>query len=66
MNILIVDDEKKNVSLIEALLVPQGYKIMTAYTGEDALETLKTEKIDIVLLDVLMPGISMPDNKRKI
>ncbi len=54
--ILIVDDEKLNVDLIEAFLLPYGYEIYKAYNGDDALEIIFKEEPDIVLLDVMMPG----------
>ncbi len=54
--ILIVDDEKLNVDLIEAFLIPHGYEILRAYNGDEALEIIFKEQPDIVLLDVMMPG----------
>ncbi len=55
--VLCVDDEPKNLDLLEAMLVPLGYDIVFASSGEEALEKIKTEQIDICLLDVMMPGI---------
>ena len=55
--ILIVDDEPQNVELLEAHLAPRGYEIVTASTGEDALEKLAGHPIDLILLDVMMPGM---------
>ncbi len=54
--ILIVDDEKLNVDLIEAFLLPYGYEIFKAYNGDDAIKLIYNEDPDIVLLDVMMPG----------
>ncbi len=53
--ILVVDDVPQNVRLLEAVLAPRGYTVVTATSGEEALERL--EGVDLVLLDVVMPGI---------
>jgi putative two-component system response regulator len=55
--ILVVDDEPKNIELLEAYLIPQGYEIVKAANGEEALRKLSGNQIDLILLDVLMPGI---------
>jgi putative two-component system response regulator len=55
--ILVVDDQLTNIELLEAYLAPQGYEIVTAITGEEALEKLSGDKIDLILLDIMMPGI---------
>ena len=55
--ILCVDDEPKNLSLLEAMLQPRGYDVVSAATGLEALEKIKTELIDICLLDIMMPGM---------
>jgi DNA-binding response OmpR family regulator len=54
--ILVVDDEVKNVELLEAILQPKGYDVVTASDGKECLEKLASEEIDMVLLDVMMPG----------
>jgi putative two-component system response regulator len=56
--ILVVDDQPQNVELLEAHLVPQGYDIVTAASGEEALEKLSKHSIDLILLDVMMPGMN--------
>ncbi len=53
--ILIVDDEMKNVKLLEALLIPRGYVVVRAYNGEEALQQVQQEQPDLILLDVMMP-----------
>ena len=58
MKILLVDDEVKNLELLEALLYPQGYQMTMASTGEEALKILGETRTDMVLLDVMLPGIS--------
>ncbi|MDP2853746.1 MAG: PAS domain S-box protein [Smithellaceae bacterium] len=55
--ILVVDDQPKNIELLEAYLVPEGYEIVPAESGEEALDKLSGNQIDLILLDVMMPGI---------
>ena len=55
--ILIVDDLPANVRLLCAVLEPRGYEVAVATSGEEALERLATGDIDLILLDVVMPGI---------
>src|SRR5207245_9046128 len=52
--ILVVDDEVKNVKLLEALLLPRGYTVVKAYNGEEALRQVRQEQPDLILLDVMM------------
>ena len=54
--ILVVDDQLQNMELLEAYLVPQGYEIVPAESGEEALVKLSGNQIDLILLDVIMPG----------
>ncbi len=58
MRILIVDDEVRNLKLLEAILSPQNYELVMAGDGESALRLLREQEIDMVLLDVMMPGKS--------
>lgn len=53
--ILVVDDELKNVKLLEALLLPRGYTVVKAYNGEEALQQVQQMQPDLILLDVMMP-----------
>jgi diguanylate cyclase len=55
--ILIVDDESQNRRLLQALLGPEGYVLRTAASGEEALATIADDPPDLILLDVMMPGI---------
>jgi len=55
VRILCVDDEPHNISLLEAMLTPRGYGVVLAQNGPEALEKIATERIDICLLDVMMP-----------
>ena len=54
--ILVVDDLLPNVKLLEVKLEQEYYEVITAYDGFQALKILQSEEIDIVLLDVMMPG----------
>jgi len=64
--ILVVDDTPQNVKLLHDLLVARGYSVATAATGEEALAKLENEPPDLVLLDVMMPGLSGYDVCRRI
>jgi signal transduction histidine kinase len=55
--ILIVDDEPTNIKLIKALLAKEGYHLITAASGEEVLEMVSHTIPDLILLDVMMPGI---------
>ena len=56
--VLIVDDVISNVLLLKVLLTNEKFKIVTAGNGTEALEQVKKENPDLVLLDVMMPDIS--------
>lgn len=53
--ILVVDDDEKNVKLLQALLMPRGYTVATASNGQEALQQVAAEAPDLILLDVMMP-----------
>ncbi len=55
--ILCVDDEPSNLRLLEVILSLRGYEVVAAVNGPGALELIRTERIDICLLDVMMPGM---------
>jgi DNA-binding response OmpR family regulator len=55
--ILIVDDEPNVVVPIQFLMEQQGYRVMIAERGEDALDLIYQYKPDLVLLDIMLPGI---------
>jgi adenylate cyclase len=55
--VLVVDDLPQNVRLLDAVLSPRGYRVLTAGSGEEALRLLQDHQPDLVLLDILMPGI---------
>lgn len=64
--ILVVDDQPANVDLLEARLVPQGFTVIKASSGEEALEKLSQGRIDVVLLDVMMPGMDGLEVTRRV
>ena len=55
--ILVCDDEKDIVDAIEIYLAQEGYRVLKAYDGLQALEILKTKEVHLILLDVMMPGV---------
>jgi len=55
--ILVVDDEPRYVRLMEANLISEGYEAMKAYDGQSAVEMVADKQPDLVLLDVMMPGL---------
>ncbi|MCD6590868.1 MAG: response regulator [Candidatus Aenigmarchaeota archaeon] len=56
--VMVVDDEESLIELVKAVLEEEGYRVITAMNGEEALEKLKTVKPDLILLDMMMPGMS--------
>ncbi|MBW2653874.1 MAG: response regulator [Deltaproteobacteria bacterium] len=66
IKILIVDDEKDFVEMFSLRLKKQGEKVSTAYNGKDALKVLETVPIDVVILDIRMPGMDGIDTLKQI
>ena len=64
--VLAVDDLEQNLRLLDAVLSPRGYGVITAASGEEALEQLERHDIDLVLLDIMMPGIDGYEVCRRI
>ena len=58
MNVMIVDDTRPNVLVLQRALTSIGYNISVAFDGEKALELIPKTKPDLILLDVMMPGIN--------
>lgn len=54
-NILVCDDERDIVSAIRIYLTSEGYNVLEAYSGAQALELMHKEKVDLVLMDIMMP-----------
>ena len=66
MNILVVDDEKEIADVVELYLKSDQYNIFKFYTGEDALACIKNTKIDLAILDVMLPDIDGFEILKKI
>lgn len=56
-NILVIDDQPENNKLLVAQLTPQNYQVFTALNAKNALEILLQQRIDLILLDIMMPDI---------
>ncbi len=56
--IMVVDNEPDIVDLTRTVLELGGYQVVTAYSGEECLRNLEKDKVDLVLLDIMMPGMS--------
>jgi adenylate cyclase len=64
--VLVVDDLPQNVRLMDAVLSPLGFTVVSAMSGEEALDLLARELPDIVLLDIMMPGMDGYEVCRRI
>jgi adenylate cyclase len=56
--ILVVDDTPQNIKVLDAILSPRGYTVVSAASGAEALQKVQTDAPDLILLDILMPGMS--------
>jgi DNA-binding response OmpR family regulator len=56
--ILVVDDEPDNVELLEVILTLEGFVVLTAASGEGAFASVTEQRPDLILLDVMMPGMT--------
>jgi DNA-binding response OmpR family regulator len=64
--LLVVDDNEMNRDMLGRRLERKGYRVLSACDGESALDLLATEPIDLVLLDIEMPGMSGLDVLREV
>jgi adenylate cyclase len=64
--VLVIDDLPQNTRLLDAILTPRGYRVVTAGSGEDGLRLLREEQPDLVLLDILMPEMDGYEVCRRI
>ncbi len=55
--LLIVDDEKDVLLMLEKRLVAEGYSVITATNGTDAIALAKSQRPDLIILDIVMPGM---------
>jgi CheY-like chemotaxis protein len=58
LRILIVDDEQANRELLAAMLSPENFELVMATTGQEALDAMMQQIPDVVLLDIMMPGMN--------
>src|SRR6478672_5601869 len=66
LRVMIVDDEEVLRDVLEVVLRREGFDVLLAASGEEALNFLDTEEVDLVILDVMLPGISGIDTLRAI
>ena len=64
--ILVVDDQPQNIRLLDAVLTPRGYRVVSAKSGAEALDLLDSEQPHLVLLDIVMPGMDGYEVCRRI
>ena len=64
--ILVVDDEREVQEIVEEFLTGRGYEVSVASNGEEALRAIEQEKPDVVLLDIVMPGMSGIETMKRI
>lgn len=64
--ILVVDDEPDLRETVKKVLEKKGYKVITAVNGDDCLKKLKAQKVNMVLLDIMMPGTPVKEIVKKI
>lgn len=55
--VLVVDDNKDIVEFLRLLLSHHGLTVLCAYSGQECLETVRSRPVDVIILDVMMPGI---------
>lgn len=65
-NILVIDDEKEIAELIEIYITNEGFNVLKAYNGTDALQILEETPVHLVILDIMMPGIDGLEVCRRI
>ena len=66
IRILVVDDEPPMVELVRGYLAREGWEVLTASDGNEALETVQTEHPDVVVLDLMLPGVDGVEVCRRI
>ncbi len=64
--LLVVDDEARNRALMEALLAPLGYEVVTAEDGQEALEKARESSPDVILMDIMMPRLNGFEATRRL
>ncbi len=57
-SVLVVDDSATDTHILSNMLTKNGYTVSTAVSGEEAIDKAKKEKPDLILMDIIMPGMS--------
>ena len=65
-SLLIVDDEPKMVKYLSRRLVNRGYKVRTAFSGQEALAAIENSPFAVILLDIMMPGMNGIETLKRI
>ena len=65
-NVMVVDDSPTEIHLLSEMLKKNGFNVTTASNGEEAIAKSKTDKPDLILMDVVMPGMSGFETTRAI
>ncbi len=55
--VLVVDDDKDIVNALKIYLLPEGYRILEAFNGNEALKVVEQDHVDLILMDIMMPGL---------
>ena len=63
---VVVDDDKKTVIFVETVLSKMGYRVLGAYEGIEGLTLVKKEKPDLLVIDLLLPGLHGAELCRKV
>ena len=58
IRVMVVDDEENLLELVRAILETEGFEVVTASNGQECLEKVEKAKPDLILMDMMMPGIS--------
>lgn len=64
--ILLVDDEPLMLRLLELYLIPYGYSCVSMPSGDKAIDYLKKEQVDLIIMDIMMPGIDGWETTKEI
>lgn len=55
--VLVCDDDRDIVSALKIYLTAEGYNVLCAYNGQEAIDTVKTNEVHLILMDIMMPGV---------
>lgn len=64
--ILIVDDEDDILFILKSVLTKKGYHVKEAYSGEECLSIIEKDRPDLIIMDIMMPGLDGWETARKI